>query len=109
VAIAPINFGVGDHRAFIIIFLASIILRELFILLCCIDTRRLIICQPSIVSNYIFQDKKSFNQYRIKEKISKLQSSWNDIDLDLRAATLSKIYNQATELLLSSEKKYQKL
>ena len=59
-SIALFYLGAGDHRIFVVDFLKELIIGGGFILLCEPSIRRLISCQPRVVSNYLAQSEFLF-------------------------------------------------
>ena len=52
-SIAPFYLGAGDYRIFVVDFLKELIMGDRFVPLCKLLMRRLISCQPRVVSNYL--------------------------------------------------------
>jgi hypothetical protein len=61
------------------------------------------------VKNYLEYSEFLFKYYQIKEKLDSIEKSWELNDKAEREERLNKLDKEFTDLLLCSEKKYQKL
>ena len=82
---------------------------EGFVPLCKLSIRRLVSCQPKVVSNYLAQGEFLFTHHRIREKLDKIDQQWKDLSKEQRLAAVNKVDNEAIKLLLYTERECRKL
>ena len=78
-SIALFHLGAGDYRVFIVDFPKELIMGEDFVPICKPSMRRLISYQPKALLNYNERGESIFKQYRIEEKLEKIESSWKTL------------------------------
>ena len=61
--------------------------------------------QPKVVQNYIKRAEKLMIDHRIDYKLEELKESYNDTPQKIREIKLNRIDDQATKLLVNTERK----
>ena len=106
---APFYLGTGDHRVFVVDFPMEYLMGSRFIPICYPSMRRLILCQLKSVTNYLGHAEFLFKHNRIKEKLDRIEESWESYAKKEREERLNKLDTECTNLLLYLEKKCRKL
>ena len=103
-SVAPIHFGVGCYRAFIIDYPSDLFLGDEFVPLVKSSNRIIISSQSQSTHNFMLREENLFEHHQIQRKVDRLSDQWKDRSRQYYKVVLDKIDTKDTEILLSTKK-----